>query len=157
MKRFVKIVCILSICIFFLSSLGACVSSNQDGSYDEYHYGYSDGYDKGYEEGWDDLFDVLNDELEAEKEEKDELLGLIFEAVVYNGEQYSNGEPWQAGGFELKYFLDGNSYLHFYIRGLNIKDVCNNLDDYADNLPIACYVGSYDEDGDFVVLCCDFV
>lgn len=154
MKRIFTVICIVALCLACLGNLSACVSSDQNDYYDEYSYGYDDGYNEGYEDGWDDLFDVLYDELEVEQEEKDELLRLIFEAVVFNGEQYSGEEIWRAGSLSIKYRLDDAKTLHFYIKGFNIKDACADqwdYYDYIDTLPITCYIGYFDENGDFEV------
>lgn len=160
MKRFLKIAFIFSLCFALGFSISSCSLSNEDELYEEYEEGYNVGYDEGYydgyEDGWEDLNDVLYDELEHEEEDRNEALRLMFESV-YNGEKLKDGETWYAGNFAIRYHQEQDGYLHFDIKftDFDIKTICSSDGgsmEFVDKFPITCYIGSYQEDGEYIAV-----
>ena len=142
-----KYFCISMICVLLCFSICSCRSSTTEDLYHEYYY---EGYNDGYEDGWDEAVDIIDDEIEVEKERNKEILRLLFESV-YNGRELEDGVAWNVGNFSLRYHLEENEYLYFDIKfeDFDIKTICNNLHNYIDNIPVTCYVGMYDEQGQY--------
>lgn len=142
MKRILYLI----LCIAVILCFSSCEKeTHKDSSYQE-------GYDEGYENGWDDSFEIMYDELEMVEEEKSAMFQLIFD-TLYDGYTLSEGSTWRAGDFALRYRIANDEYIHFDIKiqGFDMKAICTSLHYYRDNLPISCYVGGYDEYGDYVV------
>lgn len=120
--------------------------------YDAYSEGYSEGYSVGYGDGENDIFDVMYDELCISEEQRTKALRLVFEAV-YDGDKIEDGTTWTAGDLMLKYHIEQGKYLYSDIKFQNfdIKSICSSYENYIDNFPITCYIGSYNERGEYEV------
>lgn len=151
MKKFLKIAYMIALCIFLIFCMSSCDTSSEDELYEQYEEGYLEGYADGYEDGYDELSEISYDELEYEKEEKNEVLRLMFESV-YKGYEIKDGEVWYAGNLALRFHHKQDGYLHFDVKftDFDIKTICNgDIHDYMDKFPIVCYVGTY-EDGQYI-------
>lgn len=153
MKKYFYNIFTIVLCFILCLSLCSCYDSNdEDTYYDAYSEGYDEGYNVGYEAGADDTFDVMYDELSISEEERIEALRLMFE-TVYDGDKIKDGTTWTAGDLMLKYHVEQGKYLYSDIKfkDFDIKSICTDFHNYIDNFPVTCYVGSYNECGEYQV------